>query len=141
MIRAAVLVVCLFRVRPFVEAHGGKRDDIVVYGQESNPTTRQLALMNLAIRGIEANLGQEHADSFHHDLHPDLKADYILANPPFNASDWNGDLLRQDRRWAYGVAARGKRQLRLGAALYLSPRAKRHGWICVGKRFDEFQYK
>ena len=86
----------------FVEAHGGKRDDIVVYGQESNPTTRQLALMNLAIRGIEANLGQEHADSFHHDLHPDLKADYILANPPFNASDWNGDLLRQDRRWAYG---------------------------------------
>ena len=87
----------------FVEAHGGKRDDIVVYGQESNPTTRQLALMNLAIRGIEANLGQEHADSFHHDLHPDLKADYILANPHFNDSDWSGDLLRQDRRWAYGV--------------------------------------
>ena len=87
----------------FVEAHGGKRDDIVVYGQESNPTTRQLALMNLAIRGIEANLGQEHADSFHRALHPDLKADYILANPPFNDSDWGGDRLRQDRRWAYGV--------------------------------------
>ena len=91
----------------FVEAHGGKRDDIVVYGQESNPTTRQLALMNLAIRGIEANLGQEHADSFHHDLHPDLKADYILANPPFNDSDWNGDLLRQDRRWDYGAPPAG----------------------------------
>ena len=87
----------------FVEAHGGKRDDIVVYGQESNPTTRQLALMNLAIRGIEANLGQEHADSFHRALHPDLKADYILANPPFNDSDWGGDRLRQDRRWDYGV--------------------------------------
>ena len=75
----------------FVEAHGGKRDDISIYGQESNPTTRQLALMNLAIRGIEADLGQEYADSFHHDLHPDLKADYILANPPFNDSDWGGD--------------------------------------------------
>ena len=87
----------------FVEAHGGKRDDIVVYGQESNPTTRQLALMNLAIRSIEANLGQEHADSFHHDLHPDLKADYVLANPPFNDSDWGGDRLRQDRRWVYGA--------------------------------------
>ena len=87
----------------FVEAHGGKRDDIVVYGQESNPTTRQLALMNLAIRGIEADLGQEHADSFHRDLHPDLKADYVLANPPFNDSDWGGDRLRQDRRWDYGV--------------------------------------
>ena len=87
----------------FVEAHGGQRDDIAIYGQESNPTTRQLALMNLAIRSIEANLGQEHADSFHDDLHPDLKADYVLANPPFNDSDWSGDLLRQDRRWAYGV--------------------------------------
>ncbi len=87
----------------FVEAHGGQRDDIVIYGQESNPTTRQLALMNLAIRGIEGNLGQEHADSFHRDLHPDLKADYILANPPFNDSDWGGDRLRQDRRWDYGV--------------------------------------
>ena len=91
----------------FVEAHGGQRDDIVIYGQESNPTTRQLALMNLAIRGIEGNLGQEHADSFHRDLHPDLKADYILANPPFNDSDWNGDLLRQDRRWDYGVPPAG----------------------------------
>ena len=87
----------------FVEAHGGQRDDIAIYGQESNPTTRQLALMNLAIRGIEADLGQEHADSFHRDLHPDMKADYILANPPFNDSDWGGDRLRQDRRWDYGV--------------------------------------
>ena len=75
----------------FVEAHGGRRDAISIFGQESNSTTRQLALMNLAIRGIEANLGTEYADSFHNDLHPDLKADYILANPPFNDSDWGGD--------------------------------------------------
>ena len=91
----------------FVEAHGGQRDDISIFGQESNPTTRQLALMNLAIRGIEANLGQEHADSFHRDLHPDLKADYILANPPFNSSDWGGDRLREDRRWVYGTPPPG----------------------------------
>ena len=91
----------------FVEAHGGQRDDISIYGQESNPTTRQLALMNLAIRGIEANLGQEHADSFHDDQHPDLKVDYILANPPFNSSDWGGERLREDKRWTYGTPPTG----------------------------------
>ena len=91
----------------FVEAHGGQRDDISIYGQESNPTTRQLALMNLAIRGIEANLGQEHADSFHDDMHPDLKVDYILANPPFNSSDWGGARLREDKRWVYGTPPPG----------------------------------
>ena len=91
----------------FVEAHGGQRDDISIFGQESNPTTRQLALMNLAIRGIEANLGQEPADSFHRDLHPDLKVDYILANPPFNSSDWGGNQLREDRRWVYGAPPPG----------------------------------
>ena len=91
----------------FVEAHGGQRDDISIYGQESNPTTRQLALMNLAIRGIEANLGQEHADSFHDDMHPDLKVDYILANPPFNSSDWGGEQLREDKRWVYGTPPPG----------------------------------
>ena len=91
----------------FVEAHGGQRDDISIYGQESNPTTRQLALMNLAIRGIEANLGEKHADSFHDDMHPDLKVDYILANPPFNDSDWGGDRLREDKRWVYGTPPPG----------------------------------
>ncbi len=59
--------------------------------------------MNLAIRQIDGNLGEEHADSFHRDLHPDLKADYVLANPPFNDSDWRGDLLRNDPRWRYGI--------------------------------------
>jgi type I restriction enzyme M protein len=87
----------------FIEAHGGARDDIAVYGQESNPTTWRLARMNLAIRGITNNLGPEHADSFHRDLHPDLKADYVLANPPFNMSDWGGERLREDKRWVYGV--------------------------------------
>ena len=87
----------------FVEAHGGRVGDIAVYGQESNPTTWQLARMNLAIRGIEGDLGDEPADSFHRDLHKDLKADYILANPPFNMSDWGGDRLRDDVRWKFGV--------------------------------------
>ena len=94
----------------FVKAHrsgngnGGRAlDDVNIFGQESNPTTWRLAKMNLAIRGIYGNLGVEHADSFHRDLHPDLKADYVLANPPFNDSNWNGELLRDDRRWVYGI--------------------------------------
>jgi len=91
----------------FIEEHGGKVGDISIYGQESNPTTWRLAKMNLAIRGIEANLGPEHADSFHRDLHPDLKADYILANPPFNSSDWGGERLREDKRWKFGVPPPG----------------------------------
>ena len=91
----------------FAEAHGGSKRDLSVFGQESNPTTWRLAHMNLAIRGIEANLGEQPADSFTRDLHPDLKADYILANPPFNISDWSGDLLRKDTRWRYGVPPAG----------------------------------
>ncbi len=91
----------------FVEAHGGKIGDISIYGQESNPNTFKLAKMNLAIRGIEADLGKQPADSFHHDQHPDLKADYILANPPFNMSDWGGENLREDKRWRYGVPPAG----------------------------------
>ncbi|OPY48620.1 MAG: N-6 DNA Methylase [Methanosaeta sp. PtaU1.Bin060] len=87
----------------FVQAHGGRIGDISIYGQESNPTTWKLAKMNLAIRGIDNNLGPEHADSFHRDLHKDLRADYILANPPFNSSDWGGERLREDVRWKYGV--------------------------------------
>ncbi len=91
----------------FVEAHGGRVDDIAVYGQESNPTTWKLAKMNLAIRGITSDLGKENADSFHKDLHPDLKADFVLANPPFNMSDWGGDRLREDKRWKYGAPPAG----------------------------------
>ncbi len=87
----------------FVEAHGGRVGDISIYGQESNHTTWRLAKMNLAIRGIDGNLGAEQADTFHRDLHPDLKADYVLANPPFNDSDWRAELLRDDKRWQYGA--------------------------------------
>jgi type I restriction enzyme M protein len=87
----------------FVEAHAGRRDDISVYGQESNPTTWKLARMNLAIRHIDANLGSRAADTFHDDLHPDLVADFVLANPPFNVSDWGGEHLRRDARWRYGA--------------------------------------
>lgn len=91
----------------FVEAHGGRIGDINVLGHESNPTTWRLARMNLAIRGIEGNLGLEPADSFQRDLHKDLKADYILANPPFNMSDWGGERLREDVRWKFGVPPTG----------------------------------
>lgn len=87
----------------FVEAHGGGRDDLSVYGQESNPQTWRLAKMNLAIRGITANLGPRAADTFHDDLHKDLKADFILANPPFNISDWGGERRRSDVRWKFGT--------------------------------------
>ncbi|MCK4792188.1 MAG: N-6 DNA methylase, partial [Desulfobacteraceae bacterium] len=72
-------------------------------GQESNPTTWRLAMMNLAIRGLDANLSRQHADSFHNDLHKDLRADFILANPPFNMSDWGGERLREDSRWKHGI--------------------------------------
>ena len=89
----------------FVELHGGKIGDISIYGQESNSTTRRLALMNLAIRGIEADIGAEHADTFRHDLHPDLRADYVIANPPFNDSGW----FRKDSdpRWKFGLPPQG----------------------------------
>ncbi len=91
----------------FIRAHGGRLGDISIYGQESNPTTWRLAKMNLAIRGIEADLGDRAADTFHSDLHPDLKADFILANPPFNMSDWGGDRLRDDKRWGFGPPPAG----------------------------------
>lgn len=91
----------------FVEEHQGKIGDIAVYGQESNPTTWRLCKMNLAIRGIDSNLGEHHADTFHQDLHKNLKADFILANPPFNISDWGGERLTEDARWTYGVPPAG----------------------------------
>ncbi|HPE17593.1 MAG TPA: class I SAM-dependent DNA methyltransferase [Tenuifilaceae bacterium] len=85
----------------FLEAHGGRIGDIAVYGQESNPTTYKLCKMNLAIRGIDAKI--ELGDSFHADKHKDLKVDYILANPPFNISDWGGESLQDSHLWRYGI--------------------------------------
>ncbi len=87
----------------FVEAHGGRRVDISIYGQESNPTTWRLCQMNLAIRGIDAEIKWNEKGSFIQDEHKDLRADFILANPPFNMSDWGGDRLREDVRWKYGL--------------------------------------
>jgi type I restriction enzyme M protein len=86
----------------FIKAHGGRVDDISIYGQESNPTTWRLAAMNLAIRGFSADLGKEPGDTFARDQFPDLKFDYIMANPPFNISDWGGEKYESDPRWQFG---------------------------------------
>ena len=91
----------------FIEAHGGKLGDVSIYGQESNPTTWRLAAMNLAIRGIDFNLGREPADTFIRNQHSDLRADFVLANPPFNVSDWWHGSLEGDPRWVYGAPPQG----------------------------------
>ena len=87
----------------FVESHGGRIGDIAIYGQESNYTTWRLAKMNLAVRGIDADIRWNNEGSFHKDELKDLRFDYILANPPFNISDWGGERLREDARWTYGA--------------------------------------
>lgn len=91
----------------FVENHQGNINNISVYGQDSNPTTWKMAQMNLAIRGIEANLGKYNADTFLNDCHPTLKADFVMANPPFNLTPWGADQLKDDVRWKYGVPPSG----------------------------------
>lgn len=91
----------------FIESHGGKFGDISIYGQEGNPTTWRLVAMNLAIRGMDFNLGKEPADTFTRDQHPDLRADYIMANPPFNISEWWNEKLAGDARWEYGTPPAG----------------------------------
>lgn len=91
----------------FVERHQGKISDLSVYGQESNPTTWKMATMNLAIRGIDADLGKQNADTFFNDLHKNERFDFILANPPFNLKDWGGDKLKEDPRWDYGIPPEG----------------------------------
>ena len=91
----------------FIENHSGNINDISVYGQDSNPTTWKMAQMNLAIRGIDADLGKYNADTFFNDCHPTMRADYIMANPPFNLSDWGADKLVDDVRWQYGLPPAG----------------------------------
>jgi type I restriction enzyme M protein len=91
----------------FVKAHGGRIDDISIYGQESNQTTWRLCKMNLAIRGIDEDIQWNNEGSFINDAHKDLRADFVMANPPFNDSDWKGELLRDDGRWKYGTPPTG----------------------------------
>ncbi len=91
----------------FIDEHGGRRDDIAIYGQEINHTTWRLAKMNLAVQGIDADIRWNNEGSFHKDEMPDLKADFILANPPFNISDWGGERLVDDVRWKFGVPPKG----------------------------------
>ena len=91
----------------FIEAHSGRRGEISIYGQEANPDTWKMAMMNLTIRGIDANLGPYHADTFTNDLHKTLKADFILANPPFNYNPWGQEKLKDDVRWKYGMPPAG----------------------------------
>ncbi len=91
----------------FVEEHKGRVQDLSIYGQELNSTTWKLCRMNLAIRGLDGNLGPHQADTFHDDLHKNLKADFILANPPFNISDWGGDQMADDVRWKFGIPPKG----------------------------------
>ncbi|OUQ55795.1 N-6 DNA methylase [Tyzzerella sp. An114] len=110
----------------FIENHSGNIRNISVYGQDSNPTTWKMAQMNLAIRGIEADLGKYNADTFFDDCHPTLRADYIMANPPFNLSGWGGDKLKDDKRWQYGTPPEGNANFAwLQHMIYhLSPKGK-----------------
>jgi type I restriction enzyme M protein len=110
----------------FVKNHHGNIRDLSVYGQESNPTTWKLAHMNLAIRGIEADLGETYADTFFNVQHPTLRADFVMANPPFNMSEWGGDKLKEDKRWKYGTPPEGNANFAwLQHMIYhLSPKGK-----------------
>lgn len=96
-----------FASAKFIDAHSLNIDDVSIFGQENNPTTWKMCSMNLAIHGLEANLGIKNADSFHNDLHKTMKANYILANPPFNMSDWGADSLTEDARWKWGIPPNG----------------------------------
>lgn len=91
----------------FIQEHAGNRSNVSVFGQEANADTWKMAKMNMAIRGIDANFGERHEDTFFNDLHPTLKADFIMANPPFNLSNWGQDKLKDDKRWEYGIPPAG----------------------------------
>ena len=110
----------------FLKAHAGNRFSVSVYGQESNADTWKMAKMNMAIRGIDADFGPYHADTFFNDLHPTLKADFIMANPPFNLSNWGADKLKDDVRWKYGIPPAGNANYAWIQHMihHLSPRGK-----------------
>lgn len=124
----------------FIEAHGGKLGDVSIYGQEANPTTWRLAAMNLAIRGIDFNLGREPGDTFTRNQHPDLRADFILANPPFNISDWWHGSLTGDPRWVYGDPPQGNANYAwLQHMLYHLKRAGRAGIVLANGSMSSSQ--
>ena len=131
---AAARAACSSRARSSSRRTAAGIGDICIYGQESNHTTWRLAKMNLAIRGIDAQIA--HGDTFHNDRHPDLKADYVLANPPFNDSDWGGELLQGRQALEVRRAAGRQRQLRLGPALHPPPRADRDRRLRARQRLD-----
>ena len=114
--RAAAPAACSFSPRSSPPHTAATSTSSRFTGRSSTDTTWRLARMNLAIRGIDADLGARAADTFHRDQHADLRADFVLANPPFNISDWGGELLRDDPRWAHGTPTGRQRQLRLAAA-------------------------
>jgi|GEM_PF-22116 Type I restriction-modification system methyltransferase subunit len=114
----------------FMEAHGGRIGDLSIYGQESNPTTWRLCRMNLAIRGIEANVQWNNEGSFLNDAHKDLKADFILANPPFNQEDWGYSKVKGDIRWKYGEPpAGGRRKQKDGSTIYVDGGYANYAWV------------
>ena len=130
----------------FVLEHGGNRTNISIFGQESNPTTWRLAHMNLAIHTIEANLGSQPADTFLRNLHQDLRFDYILANPPFNVSEWSGKILQDDPRWRFGPPPTGNANYAWIQHFihHLAPPNGRGGGVCrlrYGQRFAVFQLR
>ena len=118
----------------FVESHGGRIGDIAIYGQESNYTTWRLCKMNLAVRGIDADIRWNNEGSFHKDELKDLRFDYVLANPPFNISDWGGERLREDARWTYGAPPVGNANYAWLAAYSLALGPERHGGRGAGER-------
>ncbi len=109
----------------FIDAHQGRSDDIAIYGQERNHTTFGLARMNLAIRSIFADIRWNSEGTLLRDEFPDERFDYILANPPFNISDWSGNLLREDHRWRFGAPSPARPR---------APVIHRHRWCGHGKR-------
>ena len=125
----------------FIKEHGGKLGNVSIYGQEYNHTTWQLAAMNMVIRGLDFNFGKEPANTFTNDQHPDLRADYIMANPPFNMKEWDTGVKRRRPALAVRQAAHRQRQLRLAAAHALPPGPERLHGPAAGQRLHEFQHQ
>ena len=141
MTLAVAQAVCLFSLQNLFENHSGNISNISIYGQDSNPTTWKMAQMNLAIRGIEPDLGAYAADTFLDDRHPTLRADYIMANPPFNLSDWGLDKLKEDQRWKYGTPPAGNANFAWLQHMIFSSCTSRSYWYGISERFTIFSVR